>query len=380
MLSLATSLAVLAALGNASPILQARQSNETNPFVFTNSNGLNFTQMNASLPNVAIFATGGTIAGSSSSSTATAGYTAGALGIMTLINAVPELLNVSNVAGIQISNVGSEDVTSTILLTLAKQIDKYVCKDPSMAGAVVTHGTDVLEETAFFLDATINCGKPVVIVGAMRPATAISADGPFNLLEAVTVAVDPAAKNRGAMVVMNDRITSAYYVTKTNANTMDTFKAPEMGHLGALLSNTPYFYYPAVKPTGKREYIVSNITAIPRVDILFAYEDMSNDTLYNAVASGAKGIVIAGAGAGGVSTPFNAAMEDVINTHNIPIVQSTRAMSGEVPTTGVASDTALHIASGYLNPMKSRILLGLLLAHGKNMNEIAEAFAPSTVA
>lgn len=211
---------------------------------------------------------------------------------MTLINAVPELLNVSNVAGIQISNVGSEDVTSTILLTLAKQIDKYVCKDPSMAGAVVTHGTDVLEETAFFLDATINCGKPVVIVGAMRPATAISADGPFNLLEAVTVAVDPAAKNRGAMVVMNDRITSAYYVTKTNANTMDTFKAPEMGHLGALLSNTPYFYYPAVKPTGKREYIVSNITAIPRVDILFAYEDMSNDTLYNAVASGAKGIVV----------------------------------------------------------------------------------------
>jgi len=308
MLSLATSLALLASISHASPILQTRQTNETNPFVFTNSNGLNFTQMNASLPNVAIFATGkspshptrthpnvslgGTIAGSSSSSTATAGYTAGALGIMTLISAVPELLNVSNVAGIQISNVGSEDVTSTILLTLAKQINKYVCQDDTMAGAVVTHGTDVLEETAFFLDATVNCGKPVVVVGAMRPATAISADGPFNLLEAVTVAVSPEAKDRGAMVVMNDRITSAYYVTKTNANTMDTFRAPEQGHLGALLSNTPYFYYPPVKPTGKREYVVDNVTSIPRVDILFAYEDMHSDTLYNAVKSGAKGVVV----------------------------------------------------------------------------------------
>ncbi len=211
---------------------------------------------------------------------------------MTLIDAVPELLNVSNVAGIQISNVGSEDVTSTILLNLSKQINKYVCEDDTMAGAVVTHGTDVLEETAFFLDATVNCGKPVVIVGSMRPATAISADGPFNLLEAVTVAVDPASKHRGALVVLNDRITSAYYVTKTNANTMDTFKAPEMGHLGSLISNTPYYYYPPVKPTGKRSYVISNITAIPRIDILFAYEDMSNDTLYNAVASGAKGIVV----------------------------------------------------------------------------------------
>jgi L-asparaginase len=162
----------------------------------------------------------------------------------------------------------------------------------SIAGAVVTHGTDVLEETAFFLDATVNCGKPVIVVGAMRPSTAISADGPFNLLEAVTVAASPLSRDRGSMIVMNDRIVSSYYVTKTNANTMDTFKAPEMGNLGELISNTPYFFYPPVKPTGKRAYSISNVTSIPRVDILFAYEDMSNDTLYNAVASGAKGIVV----------------------------------------------------------------------------------------
>lgn len=157
---------------------------------------------------------------------------------------------------------------------------------------MVTHGTDVLEESAFFQDATVNCGKPVIIVGAMRPATAISADGPYNLLEAVTVAASPMAKDRGAMVVMNDRILSVYYVTKTDANTQDTFKAVEMGDLGEMISDTPYFFYPPVKPTEKKAYSVVNVTSIPRVDILFAYEDMSSDTLYSAVANGAKGIVV----------------------------------------------------------------------------------------
>jgi len=180
------------------------------------------------------------------------------------------------------------------------------------------------------------------------------------------------------MVVMNDRIVSAYYVTKINANTLDTFKAPEMGNLGSLISDTPYFYYPPVLPTGKTAISLDNVTSIPRVDILFAYENMHNDTLYSAISNGAKGIVIAGAGAGGVSTPFNNAIDDVIANYSIPIVQSTRAMSGEVPTSDVAGGTVLHIASGYLNPMKSRILLGLLLAKGKNMTEIAGTFAGST--
>lgn len=266
-----------------------------------------------------------------------------------------------------------------------------------MAGPAVTHCTDVLEETGFFLDATVNCGKPVIIAGAMRPSTAISADGPFHLLEAVTVAASPSAMDRGAMVVMNDRIASAYYVTNPNVNTMDTFKAMEIGFLGLLISNTPYFFCPPVKPTGKRSYSVSNITSIPRVDILMACEDMSIDTLDNAVSSGAKLTVvrilvypnrdiecmlmcsqIAGAGAGGVSTSFNNAMEDVINNYQIPIVQSTCAMSGEVPSSGVFSDTALHIASGYPNPMKPHILLGILLAYRKNMTEIADAFLGST--
>nr|UAJ75037.1 L-asparaginase [synthetic construct] len=368
------SLSALAAFASASPFVYPR---DTSPYVFTNSNGLNFTQMNATLPNITVFATGGTIAGSSSSNTATTGYTSGAVGILTLLDAVPEVLNISNVAGVQISNVGSEDVTSSILLDLSKQINEVICKDDTMSGAVITHGTDTLEESAFFMDATVNCGKPIIIVGSMRPSTAISADGPFNLLEAVTVGVSPKAVGRGAMVVMNDRIISAYYVTKTNANTMDTFKAIEMGNLGELISNTPYFFYPPVEPTGKIAYDISNVTEIPRVDILFAYEDMHNDTLYNAVSSGAKGIVIAGAGAGGVSTSFNYAIEDVIKRLNIPIVQSSRAQNGEVPYSDISTETAMHIASGYLNPQKSKVLLSILLALDKNSTEISDAFSGS---
>ncbi|OJJ74134.1 hypothetical protein ASPBRDRAFT_170981 [Aspergillus brasiliensis CBS 101740] len=366
----------LATLASASPLLYSRDTNET--FVFTNANGLNFTQMNTTLPNVTIFATGGTIAGSDSSSTATTGYTSGAVGVLSLIDAVPSMLDVANVAGVQVANVGSEDITSDILISMSKKLNRVVCDDPTMAGAVITHGTDTLEETAFFLDATVNCGKPIVIVGAMRPSTAISADGPFNLLEAVTVAASSSARDRGAMVVMNDRIASAYYVTKTNANTMDTFKAMEMGFLGEMISNTPFFFYPPVKPTGKVAFDIANVTEIPRVDILFSYEDMHNDTLYNAISSGAEGIVIAGAGAGGVTTSFNEAIEDVINRLEIPVVQSMRTVNGEVPLSDVSSDTATHIASGYLNPQKSRILLGLLLSQGKNITEIADVFALGT--
>ncbi|KAL4780815.1 Asparaginase/glutaminase [Aspergillus varians] len=289
----ALALAVLATLTQASPLVYPRDDSPTNiTYAFTNPNGLNFTQMNTTLPNVTIFATGGTIAGSAADNTATTGYQAGALGIQTLIDAVPEMLDIVNVAGVQIANVASGDVSSSILLKIAHRINNDVCDDPSIAGAVVTHGTDTLEETAFFLDATIKCAKPIVIVGAMRPATAISADGPFNLLQAVTVAATKEARNRGALVVLNDRIASAFYVSKTNANTMDTFKAVEMGYLGAIVSNKPYFFYPPVLPTGKTHVDVTNVTAIPRVDILYSYQDMTNDTLLSAVENGAKGVVV----------------------------------------------------------------------------------------
>ncbi|KIW15310.1 hypothetical protein PV08_05355 [Exophiala spinifera] len=372
------SLTMLAAASTASPVLLPRA--EGLVYNYTNSFGLAFSQMNASLPNITVFATGGTIAGSGSSSSSTTGYSIGSVTVSALIDAVPEVLNISNIAGVQISNVGSEDITSDILLKLAKQINEVICGDPTMSGAVVTHGTDTMEESAFFLDSTVTCGKPVVIVGAMRPSTAISADGPSNLLQAVTVAVDPKSKDRGALVVLNDRIASAFYITKNNANTLETFKPVEQGFLGVLTSDEPFYYYPAVTPTGKISFDISSVTSIPRVDILYSYQNMQNDTLYNAVSSGAKGIVIAGAGAGGVSTSFNYALEDVINRFSIPIVQSYRTNAGEVPQSDVSSTTATHIGSGFYTPQKSRILLGLLLATGNSFDDISSAFAKSRAA
>ncbi|KAL4884363.1 Asparaginase/glutaminase [Aspergillus karnatakaensis] len=368
----ALAVAALAALSQASPILP-RDDSTNITYAFTNPNGLNFTQMNTTLPNVTIFATGGTIAGSASSNTATTGYQAGALGIQTLIDAVPEMLDIANVAGIQVANVGSPDISSTILLELAHRINTVVCEDDTISGAVVTHGTDTLEETAFFLDATVNCKKPIVIVGAMRPATAISADGPYNLLQSVTLAANQDARDRGALVVLNDRIASAYYVSKTNANSLDTFKALEAGYLGAIVSNEAYFYYPAVQPTGKTAFDVTNVTEIPRVDILYSYLDMSNDTLLSAVENGAEGVVIAGTGAGSTSGTFSSAMSELSDT-GFPIVRSTRTGSGEVPYSDSGS-----ISSGFLNPPKARILLGLLLAKGNGVEEIREAFGKVAV-
>ncbi|KAI5298580.1 serine/threonine protein kinase, CMGC, CDC2/CDK sub [Ascosphaera pollenicola] len=177
------------------------------------------------------------------------------------------------------------------------------------------------------------------------------------------------------MVVMNDRIVSAYYVTKTNANTMDTFKAFEMGNLGQVVSDKPYFFFPPSFPTGRHVVDVRNVTSIPRVDIPYADTDMPVDLLHDSVRHGAKGIVIGGAGAGGVTTNFSKAAEKIAKEKSIPFVFSYRTGSGEVPAADVSEE---GIASGYLNPQKSRILLELLLAKGYNTTEIKNVFAKGT--
>lgn len=160
------------------------------------------SSINTSLPNVTIFATGGTIASQGTSNTQTVGYSVG-LGVQQLVDAVPEILNISNIRGYQISNVGSPSINQTILLRLAQTIGEELARD-DISGVVVTHGTDTLEETAYFLDLVVNTTKPIVVVGAMRPATALSADGPLNLLQAVTLAASPNAVGRGAMITLNE--------------------------------------------------------------------------------------------------------------------------------------------------------------------------------
>ncbi|KAK1969286.1 L-asparaginase [Colletotrichum eremochloae] len=327
------------------------------------------THYNASLPNVTIFATGGTIAGSAASNAQTTGYQAGALGVDVLIDAVPELWNVSNVRGVQVANVGSTEITPEILLNLTRLVQDAL-DDPYCQGAVVTHGTDTLEETAFFLQLAVRSDKPIVVVGAMRPATAISADGPINLLEAVTLAGSPEARGRGAMVVLNDRIGSAFYTTKTHSNSLDTFKAVEQGYLGYFLDIKPVFYYPAALPLGHHYFNVSAAAEMPQVDILFGHQALNPALAVAAVESGAKGLVLAGMGAGSWTVPGKDALKKLAQEKNTHIVVSSRTMGGFVE-----DDNVPNTYGGWnLNPEKARIMLQLGLYAGYNSTQLETLF------
>ncbi|KAI0179777.1 L-asparaginase [Hypoxylon sp. FL1284] len=323
---------------------------------------------NASLPNVTIFATGGTIAGSAGSSDQTTGYAAGALGVDVLIAAVPQLRNVSNVRGVQVANVGSSEVTPAVLLNLTRQVRAELAR-PECQGVVVTHGTDTLEESAFFVDLATRTEKPIVFVGAMRPATAISADGPINLLEAATLAGDPDARGRGAMIVLNDRVASAFYTTKTNANSLDTFRAVEQGFLGFFVDIKPKFYYAPALPRGRPYFDVANATSLPEVDILYGHQALNPSLASAAVASGAKGLVLAGMGAGSWTKPGAKVIRDVVENNGTAVVYSRRTMDGFVEPTG-----AIGYGGGFLNPQKARIMLQLALYAGYEKAQMKSLF------
>lgn len=327
------------------------------------------TSYNASLPNVTIYATGGTIAGSATSDTQTTGYQAGALGVDLLIDAVPSLANVSNVKGVQVSNVGSESITPEILLNITQQVQAEL-EDPYCQGVVITHGTDTLEESAFFMDLTVNSSKPVVIVGAMRPATAISADGPINLLEAVTLAGSESAVGRGAMVVLNDRILSAFYATKTNANALDTFKAVEAGFLGVFIDVAPIFYYPPATPIGKVVFDVSGASELPQVDVLYGHQSLNTYLATAAVESGAKGLVLAGMGAGGWTDDGTEVLNGLVANNGTQVVVSRRTMDGYVEPTGSAG----WYGGGFQNPAKARIMLQLAIHAGYTPKQMTSLF------
>ena len=207
------------------------------------------------LPNVSvILATGGTIAGSGATSTTTVGYKPATVPVQALIDAVPELKKIAIVRGEQVFQIASQNMTNDNWLKLAKRVNELL-QQPDADGIVVTHGTDTLEETAYFLNLVTKSDKPVVIVGAMRPSTALSPDGPINLYNAVLVAGSKEAVGKGVLVCLNDQINSARDVTKTNTSTADTFKSPELGVLGYIQGDRVAFYrLPARKHTLNSEF------------------------------------------------------------------------------------------------------------------------------
>jgi len=323
--------------------------------------------------NIVILATGGTIAGAAATGTQ-AGYTSGAVTIDAMIAAVPGIKDMANIKGEQVSNVGSQDMSFDIMLTLAKRINELMTKS-DVDGIVVTHGTDTMEETAFFLNLVVKGDKPVVMVGSMRPSTAVSADGPLNLFNAVGVAVDPNAKGRGILVVMNDWIHAAHSLTKTSTTAIQTFQSPLRGLVGvASYGKNDFYNTPEWKHTSGSEFNVAEVTKLPRVDIVFACADMSADLIDASVANGAKGIVIAGVGNGNMNKASLDAAANAVKK-GVVVVRSTRVATGTVGRNVEVNDDQLgFIASDELNPQKARILLALALLKQRSNGDIQKLF------
>jgi L-asparaginase len=331
------------------------------------------------LPTVWILATGGTIAGSGSSATDLSNYKAGSLLGEQLVQAVPQIAQLAHVKVDQIANVNSSDITIAHWLTLAKRINRIVAEDPTVAGFVVTHGTNTLEETAYFLNLTVHSDKPVVLVGSMRPATAISADGPLNLLNAVRTAISPEARGKGALIVLNDEINAARDTTKTNTLRVETFKAPELGVLGYIDEDKVSFYRSTTKRhTTTSELDVSSLDQLPKVAILYSYVEPDVAAITAVAAGGAKGIVFAGTGNGALSSAEETVLKDVIAAMPAAtrpvVVRSSRVGNGrELPSHEY--DPMGLIPADTLNPQKARILLMLALTRTSDPKELRRIFA-----
>src|SRR3989441_2537770 len=327
------------------------------------------------LSNVMILATGGTIAGTGASSTATVGYQSATVGVQRLIEAVPELKKVANVKGEQVFQIASENMNNDYWLKLAKRVNELLAQT-DVDGIVITHGTDTIEETAYFLNLVVKSRKPVVIVGAMRPSTAISADGPVNLYNAVTLAGSEEAVGKGVLVILNDQINGARDVTKTNTANADTFRSWELGFLGYMQDNRPYFYRVSTrKHTVDAEFDVSKLESLPQVDIVYGYANMNRIAVDAFVAAGAKAIVHAGVGDGSLARP---AVEPALieaRKKGVIVVRSSRVGNGILARNGETKDDEMdYVMSESLNPQKARILVMLALTKTANTKEIQRMF------
>jgi L-asparaginase len=324
-------------------------------------------------PKVVILATGGTIAGSAASQTE-AGYQSGAVGVDILIQAVPDMKNLADVSGEQIASIGSQDMNDEVWLKLAKRVNEILAS-ADVAGVVITHGTDTMEETSYFLHLTVKSDKPVVLTGSMRPSTAMSADGPLNIYNAVGIAADPKAKGRGVLVTVDDDVHSAHDIVKTHTTDVGTMSSGEPGLVGAVLFGvTTWYRTPAQVHTKASELGVGDAKSLPRVDIIYAHANMSPDIITAAAKSGAKGIVIAGVGDGNLTAPAMDAVKQVI-AQGVVVVRSSRVNGGIIRRNIEVNDDQIGtVASMELNPAKARVLLQLALMKSSDAKKVQSYF------
>jgi L-asparaginases, type II len=330
------------------------------------------------LPLVWVIATGGTIASTGTSATDLSNYRIGALSGDEIVRSVPQIGQVANVKVEQIVNVASYDLSLDDWLTLANRIDDIFANDSTVAGIVVTHGTSTLEETAYFLNLTVRHDRPVVLVGSMRPATAISADGPLNLLNAVRTAAAPEARGKGVLIVLNDEINGARDATKTDTHRLETFRAPELGFLGYVDDDKVSFYRSSTRRhTVNSEFDVRGVKKLPTVDIVYSYVQPSGAALRALINSGVQGLVFAGTGSGDISSVDRSALREALAAHVGPkpvLVRASRVGNGRVLGRD-EFDRLGMIPADNLNPQKARILLMLALTKTTDPREIRRMFS-----
>lgn len=312
------------------------------------------------LPNVHIIATGGTIAGAGATTTA-GKYEPGKLGVNEIVASVPELATVANVTSEQFLNIASQDLNNSDWLKLAKRVNQLLAK-PEIDGIVITHGTDVLEETAYFLQLTTKSDKPVVVVGAMRPATSLSADGPLNLYNAVVTAAAPQSAGKGVLVVLNGTILGARDATKTNTLDVQTFQSPNSGPFGEVYGGkVSYRQLPLKKKALETAFDITEIDELPKVAILYGYVDEATEPAQALIDAGFQGIVHAGVGNGNIHKRVIPVLAAAAKK-GIAVVRSSRIPSGPSTIDGEVDDAKYgFVAAEDLNPQKARILLMLAL-------------------
>jgi len=324
-------------------------------------------------PTIYILATGGTIAGSGSGALDTS-YTSGTVTVDKLIAAVPEINKIATIKGEQISNIGSQEMNNEVWFKLANRVNELLTSGKA-DGVVITHGTDTMEETAYFLNLVVKSDKPIVMVGAMRNSGSLSADGPLNIYNAVNVAMCKKAVGKGVMVVMNDEIHAAREVTKTNTTAVDTFKSPNSGKIGTVFyGNVKFYMNPVRKHTVNSAFDITKIKELPRVDIIYSHSNDNPDFVNLAVKNGAKGIVNAGMGNG---NPFPSALEALGEAvkGGVVVVRDSRVGSGETTLNGEVDDGKYgFLASDNLNAQKARVLLMLALTQTTDKAKIQEFF------
>jgi L-asparaginase len=329
-------------------------------------------QTQAALPRVRLLATGGTISNRNG----------GRLTADELIASMPGLDRYVKPEAEQFANTASSALTLKQWLDLARRINALFSEEAELAGIVVTSGTDTLEETAYFLNLAVRSEKPVVVVGSMRNPSTLGYEGAANLLEGFRVAADPASRGKGVLVVLNDEINAAREVTKTDALRLHTFQTRGYGLLGVVDSDRVVYYRDVVKRhTGKGEFDLTSVQELPRVDVVMVYQGATGDVIKALVDQGAKGIIIASAGAGATSGTQGEGIQYALQK-GVFVVTATRAGSGRIAgrlrTGGRSDQTAqppnLRIAAEDLAPLKARILLMVALTKTTDPAEIQRMF------